>query len=59
MVRQNGNSNTVYELRAGRETRGIEHNSRVRRISLPPSSIGIVTQPRVTMREKLNVGCWW
>ena len=26
MLRQNGNSKDVYELRAGRETRRIEHN---------------------------------
>ena len=45
----------VYELRAGRETRGIDRTSRMRRISLRPSSIGIAIQPRVTMRKKLNV----
>ena len=55
MERQNGNSTAVYELRAGGETRGIEHNSRMRRISLRPSSTGIVTKPPVTMREKLKV----
>ena len=28
----------------------------MRRVSLQPSSIGIVTKPRVTMKEKLNGG---
>ena len=55
MGRQTGNSKAVYELCVGRETRGIELNSRMRRISLQPFSSGIVIMPRVTMREKLNV----
>ena len=40
---------------ARRETRGIEH-SRMRRVPIQPSSIGVVTKPRVTMKEKLNSG---
>ena len=43
-------------VRTGRETRGIEHRSRMRRVSLQPFSIGVVTKPRVTMKEKLNSG---
>ena len=55
MGRQSGNSNTAYELRAGRETRGLARDGRMRRISLRPSSIRIVIKPRVTMKEKLTV----
>ena len=43
-------------MRTGRDTRGIEHKSRMRWVSLQPSSIGIVTKPRVTTKEKLNSG---
>ena len=53
--RSAGAAAQLYTSCVGRETRGIEHNSRMRRISLQPSSIGIVVKPRVTMREKLNV----
>ena len=46
----------IRVVRTGRETRGIEHKSRTRWISSRPSSIGIVTTPRVTTKEKLNSG---
>ena len=41
----------IRVVRTGRETRGIEHRSRMRWVSLQPSSIGIVMKPRVTMGE--------
>ena len=40
-------------MRTGRETRGIVH-SRMRWVTIQPSSIGTVTKPPVTMEEKLN-----
>ena len=42
----------IRVVRTSRETRGIEHMSRMRRVSSQPSLIGIVTKPRVTMKEQ-------
>ena len=46
----------IRVVRTARETHGIEQKSRTRWVSLHPSSIGIVTTPRVTTKEKLNSG---
>ena len=56
VVRSAGAADGETELRAERETRGIELSCRMRWVSILPSSIGTVTKPRVTMGEKLNSG---
>ena len=56
VVRSAGAADGETELRAKREPRRIELNSRIWRISLRPSSTGIVMKPRVTVGKKLNSG---
>ena len=52
MEYQNGISKARYEL----VVRTRKRNSWRRWVSSQPSSIGIVTKPRVTTKEKLNSG---
>ena len=54
VARSAGTADGETELRAERETRGIELGSRMRWVPIQPSSIGTVTKPRVTMGQKLN-----
>ena len=42
------------ELRAKRETHRVELSSWMRWVPIQPSSIGTVTEPRVTMGERFN-----